>query len=370
MQPYEPQELPIADIEWEPLIPLIGKANRALAKYDGVLSAIPNPAVLLSPLTTQEAVLSSRIEGTQATLGQVYLFEVDEETEGSSLREDIFEILNYRNAIAQAKEELEHKPFNLNLLKTLHSTLMDSVRGSNKARGKFRTTQNWIGSPGTPIERASFIPPSPEKLLEYLSVWEKYYHSDRPDELVQLAVLHGQFEIIHPFLDGNGRLGRMLIPLFLFEKNILTQPTFYLSMWLETHRQEYYDRLKQLSIDRKSWNSWIEFFLKGLIEQAQANIDISNDILTLYRKMKERILHITHSQYAIPLLDQIFKKPIFEGRQLEFGAHSPTRTVVSKLLKQVAGENVINVLRKGTGSRGTVYVFADLINLCEGKKVF
>lgn len=128
--------------------------------------------------------------------------------------------------------------------------------------------------------------------------------------------------------------------------------------------------MKQLSIDPKSWNGWIEFFLKGLIEQAQSNIDISNIILELYIQMKVQILHITHSQYAIPLLDQMFKKPIFENRQLDFGAHSPTRASLSKLLMQLSENSVIKVLRNGTGSRGTAYVFADLINMCEGKDVF
>jgi Fic family protein len=161
-KPFVPQMLPHDDVKWEPLIPLIGQANRALAHYDGVLYGVPNPAVLLSPLTTQEAVLSSKIEGTQATLGDVLKFEAGEEPKQESRRLDIQEIDNYRKALREAEHELQTRPFNLNLLLKLHSTLLDSVRGRDKGRGRFRTVQNWIGSHETSIEHAAYIPPKPE----------------------------------------------------------------------------------------------------------------------------------------------------------------------------------------------------------------
>jgi Fic family protein len=187
VQPFTPQSLPLTEIAWEPLIPLIGRANRSIAQYDGVLYGVPNPEVLLSPLTTQEAVLSSRIEGTQATLGEVLKFEAGEEPNQEARRLDIQEILNYRRALREAETELRTRPFNLNLLLKLHEILLDSVRGRNMGRGRFRTTQNWIGAQGSPIEEAQFIPPEPSRLMEYLDNWEEYYHADRPDELVQLA---------------------------------------------------------------------------------------------------------------------------------------------------------------------------------------
>lgn len=218
MKPFTPEKLPIKDIDWEGLIPVLGKANRALAKYDGALYGLPNPEVLLSPLTTQEAVLSSRIEGTQATLGEVLKYDAGEEPQQESKRLDIQEIVNYRHALKVAQEELKTRPFNLNLLLQLHELLLDSARGRNKARGQFRRRQNWIGAPGSTVESADFVPPAPEVLPEHLDNWEKYYHLDRPDPLVQLAILHAQFEILHPFLDGNGRLGRLIVPIFLYEK--------------------------------------------------------------------------------------------------------------------------------------------------------
>jgi Fic family protein len=361
--------LPIKEIEWEPLIPLIGRANRALAHYDGVLLGVPNPEVLLSPLTTEEAVLSSRIEGTQATLGEVYRFEAGEAPEKESRRQDIGEILNYRSAMHEAEKALLTRPFNLNLLLRLHDILLDSVRGQNKARGRFREDQNWIGSPGSPIEQAAFVPPAPGTLPALLDQWEKYYHAEQPDALVQLAVVHAQFEILHPFLDGNGRLGRILIPLFLHEKKILHRPMFYLSSWLEARRDAYIDHLRPLGVHPSAWNRWITFFLTGLEEQARANTDKARAILDLYARMKARVLSLTHSQYAVPLLDQMFVRPVFQANHLKFGSQPPTRGTVANLLRAMQNGGVVRVLSAGGGRRAAVYAFAELINLCEGKKV-
>ena len=157
--------LPISDVKWEPLISLIGRANRAIVGFDGILHSIPNPDVLLSPLTTQEAVLSSKIEGTQTTLAEVFKFEAGEYPERTERREDIEEVLNYQRALYEAKKELRVRPFNLNLLLNLHSVLPDGVRGQNRGRGMVRTTQNWIGSPGSSIEQAQFVPPTPNSIL-------------------------------------------------------------------------------------------------------------------------------------------------------------------------------------------------------------
>lgn len=369
MNPFNPQLLPFDEIAWEPLIPLIGRANRALAHYDGVLLGVPNPEVLLSPLTTEEAVLSSRIEGTQATLGEVYRFEAGEAPEKESRRQDIGEILNYRCALREAEKELLVRPFNLNLLLRLHEILLDSVRGQSKARGRFRTDQNWIGAAGTPLEQAAFIPPAPETLPALLDNWEKYYHSDTPDALVQLAVVHAQFEILHPFLDGNGRLGRILIPLFLHEKKILDRPMFYLSAWLEARRDAYINHLRPLGIKPGAWNNWITFFLTGLEEQARINSEKARKILDLYENLKVRVLSLTHSQYAVPLLDQMFERPAFESGHLKFGEHPPTRGAIAKLLRTLREGKVIKTLRKGSGRSGAIYCLPELINLCEGKQV-
>jgi Fic family protein len=356
-KPFNPRFLPHKDIEWEPLIPLIGAANRALAHYDGALYGVPNPAVLLSPMTTQEAVLSSRIEGTLATLGDVLKFEAGEEPKQESRKFDIEEINNYREALRHAERALKKKPFNLNLLLELHSILLDSVRGRDKGRGKFRTVQNWIGEYGTPMEKAAYIPPEPSRIMPLMDNWEKYYHMDRPDPLVQLAVVHAQFEIIHPFLDGNGRLGRILIPLYLFERKILRQPMFYLSGYLETHRDDYLAALRDLGESEGGWNRWISFFL-----QARA-------IMDLYVRLKDRVIELTHSKFAVPMLDILFVRPVI--RSSEFAEHEamPSKPMIASMLSDLKKDGILKTIRPASGRRSEVLAFSQLINLAEGKKV-
>ncbi len=370
MKPYIPQPVPIADIDWAPLIPLIGPANRAVAHYDGLLYGIRNPDVLLSPLTTQEAVLSSRIEGTQATLGEVLKYEAGEEPAQESRRQDIQEIINYRRALRRAQEALKAKPFHLNLLLELHSALLDSVRGRDRGRGRFRTTQNWIGPKGTPIEQAHFVPPEPMSVPALLNNWEKYYHREEPDAMVQLAIVHAQFEIIHPFLDGNGRIGRLLLPLFLYEKQLLSRPMFYLSAYFERRHDEYQQRLRALGAAPDGWNQWIAFFLKAVREQADENTEKARQILALYERLKKQVLELTHSQFAVPLLDRLFDQPIVQTSDLAGHRSMPSRQMVMIMLKKLKTAGILKTVREGRGRRPEVLILAELVNLCEGKKVF
>jgi len=370
LKPALPSKLPASEVQWELLIPVLGRANRALARYDGILFSVPDPAILLSPMTTQEAVLSSRIEGTQATLNEVLRFEAGDEPDLESRRFDIQEIINYRAALRRAEASLHSRPFNLNLLLELHSQLLDSVRGRNKARGHFRRVQNWIGSPGSTIEQADFVPPDPSVLMEYLDNWEKYYHSDRPDPLVQLAIVHAQFEIIHPFLDGNGRIGRILIPLFLFEKHLLSQPMFYLSAYFDEHRDEYVARLRALGGSAQAWNAWIEFFLTAVEKQALQNADKARDIKALYDKLKAQVIELTRSLFAVPLLDALFETPVFPSTHVRLpGRTHPSRQAIAQLLRVLREANILKVVREGSGRRAQVLALAELINLAEGKTV-
>lgn len=370
MEPFKPNNLPIEDIDWQGLMPLIGRANRAIARYDGILMGIPSPEVMLSPLTTQEAVLSSSIEGTQATLGDVLRFDSGEEPERTERKLDIREIINYRLALRTAEDALQEKPFNLNMLKSLHEILLNSVRGQDKRRGQFRTTQNFIGKPGSDISEAYFIPPSPIGLIDHLSNWEKYYHSNRPDPLIQLAILHAQFEILHPFDDGNGRLGRIIIPLFLFEKKLLPSPMFYMSGWLEKNRHDYIQRLRDIGTHESSWTNWVRFFLTGVCEQAEENAETVQSIMRLYEELKHRTIGVTHSQFAVPMVDQMFERPIFRSSMFEFHGKAPTSATISNLLRSMRDNEIIKPLQKARGRRGAIYVLASLINLCEGREVY
>ena len=363
-QPYRPRRLPLSNIDWASHVTLIAKASAALARYDGILETMVNPALLLSPLTTQEAVLSSRIEGTQATLEEVLEFEADPKRRVEpSKAADIQEIINYRQAMQFAVEQLRKRPLCLNLIKELHAILLNSVRGANKARGEFRRIQNWIGPQGCSMEEATFIPPSPDILPQALDNWEKYLHYDEKERLVQLAVIKAQFELIHPFLDGNGRIGRMLIPLFLYEKRILSQPMFYLSAYLERNRQPYYQALNAVS-EKDDWNDWIRFFLTAVMEQARENTRKARAILELYEEMKQKVPAITRSQYAIQSIDALFRKPIFTVT--DFANHSAIPLATAKrIIEALKKEKLIGTIEEGKGRRSGRLVFESLLRLVD-----
>ena len=361
MKPYIPQNLPISDqIDWVNLISLISRAGYALAKYEGILQGVVNPLLLLSPLTTKEAVISSKIEGTQATLEEVLEYEASASVK-IERHEDIQEIINYRQALAYAIEQIEKKPINLNLIKKIHFGLLDSVRGIDKARGEFRTIQNWIGSPGTPIEKATFVPPAPEIVLPSMSNLEYYIHHEEKDRLVQLAIIHAQFEMIHPFIDGNGRVGRILIPLFLVEKQLLKNPVFYISSYLDEKRDIYYDRLNNVS-KKGDWNGWISFFLEAVEAQAKKNTTVVQSILSFYEEMKEMIVKYTKSQFAIRALDAIFEKPIFTTTQFIARSSIPKASAM-RMLSKLKEEKILVNIREGKGRRPALIVFDKLMDI-------
>jgi Fic family protein len=361
---------PPQDIDYAALISLIGPANAAIARYDGVLSAIPNAKILLSPLTTQEAVLSSRIEGTQATMGEVLEFEADGDQKqySSEKRNDIQEILNYRKAINTAIEQLQTLPLCQRMIFNIHQVLMDSVRGQGKAPGDYRKIPNWIGPSGCTIETARYIPITADQLRVGMNRWETYLHTTPPDRLIHLAILHAEFEALHPFLDGNGRLGRMLIPLYLYQNSLIQSPNFYISAYFETHREDYYDKLLAISRD-DDWTGWCQFFLTALTVQAKENQQKATAILDLYSQKKAEITELTRSQYGIRALDWIFERPIFKSTDFVNSAAIPKATA-RRILQVLAEQNLLKPLVKSKGRQPTTYGFTELLNLAEGYKAF
>jgi Fic family protein len=270
----------------------------------------------------------------------------------------------------QAEEELKSRPFSLNLLKALHATLLEGVRGKFKGRGQFRTTQNWIGVPGTPLAEALFVPPAPVKLMAHLHNWESYYHFDRPDPLVQLAIVHAQFELIHPFLDGNGRLGRMIVPLFLYERKLISSPVFYLSAYLESHRDEYVTGLRRLGEKTPAaWAKWIAFFLDAMDRQAKENTTKARAMIDLYHQLKIRMIDLTRSQYAVPLLDRLFEQPVFASSQFAERSGMPSKPMVINLLAKLKNAGILKVVREGSGRRPQILALAELVNICEGTEI-
>jgi Fic family protein len=363
--PYIPHSLPIEDLNWQRLVPYISQATRVLARYDGLLQNMINPAILLSPITTQEAVLSSRIEGTQATFGEVLQHEAGEEFDKEKTN-DIREISNYRQALRVAEKSLKERPITLSLVKELHAILMDSVRGKDKLPGQFRIDQNWIGKQGTPIEQARFIPPSPLIMQEHLDAWQSFMCSDYDDPLVQMAIVHAQFEIIHPFKDGNGRLGRMLVPLFLYQKGALGRPMFYLSEYLETHKDAYNDGLLMIT-EKNNWQGWIEFFLRAILAQAEQNMRKAQSILELHKKLKDQFQQATQSKHSWKALDTFFRVPIINAARFQELAEINNRGTANQVLRKLVSANLIQEIRPGSGQRPAVFALPELMNITEGK---
>ncbi len=352
-------------LDWPAIIPLIGPAAAAVARYDAMLASIPNPRVLLSLLTTQEAVLSSRIEGIEATTSEVLEFEAGGDAESLERRADIGEVLNYRRAMRRAERMLQELPLCQRVVREAHRVLLSGVRGEGKSPGEYRRVPNWIGPPGCAVEEATFVPIGAAKLPTAMSGWERYIQGDAPDRLVQLAVLHAEFEALHPFLDGNGRLGRMLAPLFLSQCGLISEPMFYISAYFETRRAAYYEGLLAVSRD-DDWTGWCRFFLEAVRVQAEESLARARGILDLYEDMKGRVADVTRSQYAIHTLDCIFEHQVFNSASFAADAGIPARTA-RRLLAKLVEHDVLRVLRPSSGRRGAILMFPDLLNVAEGE---
>jgi Fic family protein len=364
-QPFAPHHLPIKDLDWSKLIKLVSLANSSLSRYNGALSHVINPSLLLATFATKEAVLSSKIEGTQASLSDVLQKDVSIKKQDEVKILDIEEIENCKKALEYCIAELEKRPLCLNLIKDAHSILLDGVRGYNKDRGEFRKIQNFIGFAGATIEQASYIPPSPDKMLLALHEWEKFIHSDSEEILIQLAVIHAQFEIIHPFLDGNGRIGRILIPLFLFAKKYLDFPAFYLSEYLESCRSEYYARLRNIS-ENNDWQGWIEFFLRAIIEQSQISHNRVKNVIELYSIIQHKTIETTQSKYALQIVDLLFEKPILTASYVCDNIKEINNATAIRILNKLAEVSIIKKL-EGSGSKASTYEFVELLDIIENR---
>jgi Fic family protein len=283
---YLPDSLP-PPITWDAqLADALSMADRAIGRLAGEGRRLPNPHLLIRPFVRREAVLSSRIEGTQATLGELLAAEAGASVERSPA--DLREVGNYVAALEFGVERLRTLPLSLRLVKELHERLMLGVRGNAATPGEFRRSQNWIGPAGRALAEATFVPPPPERLLDCLGDWEKFLHDHRLPPLVHAAVAHSQFEAIHPFLDGNGRVGRLLITLLLIEREVLPAPLLYLSAFFEATRKEYYARLLAVT-QAGEWEEWLIYFLSGVAEQSADALSRILRIDDLVSEWRERL---------------------------------------------------------------------------------
>ncbi|MBI2337114.1 MAG: Fic family protein [Deltaproteobacteria bacterium] len=282
---FLPNPLP-PNIEWtQTLIEALSEADRSIGRLAGEGGHLPNPHLLIRPFIRREAVLSSRIEGTQATLGEILAAEAEAHVNRSPA--DLREVANYVVALEYGVKRLKDLPLSLRLIREIHEKLMKGVRGETSTPGEFRHSQNWIGRPGCLLNEARYVPPPPSELMNCLGEFEKFLHGPFKPPLIQVALAHYQFEAIHPFLDGNGRVGRLLITLFLVEHKILPSPLLYLSAYFESTRDQYYAHLRAIT-EEGNWQRWLEYFLQGVAHQAEDAISRSERInkkLVQWRKL-------------------------------------------------------------------------------------
>ncbi len=335
---FVPHPLP-PDVDYRPdVVRALSDADRAVGELAGLGRTLPNPSLLVAPLMRQEAVLSSRIEGTRSDLEALLAYEAGGLRQRSPAElADVREVHNYVVALEYALERIDTLPLSLRLLREIHAKLMQDVRGEYATPGRFRTTQNWIGAPNSTLRTVTFVPPPPDELMACLDAFEKYLHDeDRHPPLVRLACVHYQFEAIHPFVDGNGRLGRLLIALLLVHWNILPIPLLYLSAFFERHRTEYYETLLAVSMEG-AWEAWIVFFLRGVKEEADRTAKRIKQLQDIQRKWRERVRQETRSTNALRLVDRLFVQPIVSisdvQRALDLASFQTAQNVVEKLVQ-------------------------------------
>jgi Fic family protein len=344
---------------------LLSRADMALARLDGLAEILPNVDLFIAMYVKKEALLSSQIEGTQASLDDLLAYESGDKLENLN---EVTEVVNYVKAMNYGIERLQTLPMSLRLIKEIHAILLESVRGSERSPGEFKQSQNWIGPPGCTLNEASFVPPPPHEAMAAMGDLEHYFHGKtKLPMLVDCALIHYQFETIHPFLDGNGRMGRLLTTFFLYWKGVMHKPLLYLSYYFKKNRQEYYDRLNMVR-NTGNYEQWVDFFLKGVVDIAGFAMDTARQILELQSRHRRLLWEKKiSSPIAVGILEQLFYTPVVSigqtAEQFDI-SYQAASTIVSQLEK--AG-----ILRETTGKkRDKRFVYKDYLDiLTEGTKI-
>ncbi len=353
LNPARPNKLPV-DLNYSLFAKELADASFELGRLDGLQRDLPNPSLLISPLITKEATVSSKIEGTRSTVSDVFIYEATEEGK----YDDTVEVYNYRQAMLLAIEVLKKRKMNSSFIKEVHSLLLKNARGE-KYRGKFRETQVFIGEKGATIEKATYIPPEPILVPEYMENLEKYILENDENPLVKAAIIHYQFEAIHPFEDGNGRIGRLLIPLYIYQKGLLYQPILFLSGYFDRNRNQYIDYLHLVDV-RLEYEEWVKFFLESIKNQSKETQILIYKIKNLFDEVKRKTESIK-SPYIHKITNFIFKRPIFS--QSELGKNiNANRTTTSRLIKKLEEFKLLKSFVPPKKKR-RLFVFDSLIRL-------
>jgi Fic family protein len=352
---------PIPPIRLDGLLTALSAADRALGRLDGITVLVPDQTLFLYMYVRKEAVLSSQIEGTQSTLSDLLRFET-EASAGAPI-DDLREVSNYVDAMMHGLERMETLPLSLRLIREMHARLLQRGRGADKQAGEFRSSQNWVG--GTRPGNALYVPPPVTHLMPCLDALERFIHDNTSDlpPLIAAGLIHVQFESIHPFLDGNGRLGRLLVTLFLCMKGVQRKPLLYLSLFLKTHRETYY-RLLQAVREDGAWEEWLAFFLEGVTKVAYAAFDTTNRIVSLFREDRDRIAASgERAGSALRLHEQLQRHPFLTAAKAraESGLSLPTVNAAFAEL------NRLGIVEEITGrARGRVYRYRRYLDLLGG----
>jgi Fic family protein len=361
---FVPAPLPPKLSYGPPLVAALSEADRAIGELAGLSRTLPNPYLLARPFLRREAVLSSRIEGTRASLVDLYSFEVEPPLFGETeRRDDVQEVRNYVRALEHGMARLEELPISQRLLREMHAVLMEGVRGQQRDPGEFRRILNWIGPPGAPLERARYVPPPPAEIPTALSSLERYIHGDTGlPPLLDIALVHYQFEAIHPFLDGNGRIGRLLITLMLIERDLLSEPLLYLSAFFERHRGAYYNHLLAVS-QNGEWEAWLLFFLRGVsVEARDASLRAGN-LFELRETYRERFQREGVRPSLLAAVNHLFANPVTSIHEL-----AEVLGVTFEAARRLVGAlEERGVLDEITGRRrNRVYAAREIVEVLQG----
>lgn len=360
---YHYEKFPPKDIQLHQFFNEILEATEALARYDQMLKTLHNSEILLAPLRSREAVISSRIEGTISTLDEILRYDAEAETSqiGQEIRQDTVETLLYQRTLKAAQQALiDGQPLSPAMLRTMHQGLLSFGRGAEKAPGQFKSEQNYIGRHRS--RRIDFVPIAPEHLQSGLDTLFTYINQHTEHHpIIKTAFAHIEFEALHPFKDGNGRIGRMLIPLLLWQMKQISAPHFYISSFFEEHKDEYIEQMRAVS-QENDWSGWCAFFCRAISEQAQQNLAIAEEITALYDNMKTNLTEILSSKWTVVILDALFTQPIFKASRFAAGSNIPKPTL-QKQLNILLEKEVIQTVEEASGRRAALYSFEPLLQL-------
>ncbi len=356
---FHPEPLP-PTLNWSPqLASALADASLLIGRLAGEGKRLPNPHVFIRPFVRREAVLSSRIEGTQATLGELLAAEAGAALERSPA--DLREVANYVAALEYGLERRKTLPLSLRLVRELHERLMAGVRGSYATPGEFRRTQNWIGKPGATLNQASYVPPPPDALGEHLARWERFLHDRTQPALIHAALMHYQFEAIHPFLDGNGRVGRLLITLLLCEREVLPAPLLYLSAFFEATRSDYYDGLRQVT-ERADWEGWLQYFLNAVARQSEDALDRAERLNQILETWRNTLAGRPNTRVALQVIDLLGANPFLTPRGAETKLGLAYNTV-RRAISQLQAEGILTAATEA--KRGRLFCAKPLLDILE-----